>query len=66
MYSGGSQPTTAQPGAPNCTENFFSTRIDKVTSVVPPGGNTTFPQRWFAYEDYWSGPGGPIWFYTGE
>jgi lysosomal Pro-X carboxypeptidase len=25
-----------------------------------------FPLRYFTYDDYWSGPGGPIWFYAGN
>lgn len=53
------------PSVVNCTEWFFTQRIDHLTSEVPPTGNTTFHQRVYSFDEYWE-PGGPIFFYTGN
>lgn len=53
------------PSVTNCTEWFFTQRIDHLTSVVPPLGNTTFEQRVYTYDEHYQ-PGGPIFFYTGN
>lgn len=50
----------------NATEHWFQNRIDHLTSDVPIGGSLTFSQRYFVYDNYWGGPGSPIFFYCGN
>ena len=53
------------PSVADTTENWFSNRIDHLTSELPSGGNLTYEQRFFVYDKYWF-PGGPVFFYCGN
>lgn len=57
------------PSVLNTTENWFTQRIDHLTSDMPPGGELTFEQRYYVYDGYFKGSGAgssPIFFYCGN
>lgn len=53
-----------RPGTQNCTLHFFEQTLDHFSWTEI--GQRTFQQRYFVNADHWSGPGGPIFLYTGN
>ena len=52
--------SASRPGAHNCTQKYYQQKKDHF-SYRP--GATTYPQQYLTYDEYWRGPGGPVFFY---
>jgi lysosomal Pro-X carboxypeptidase len=54
------------PSTGNCTMKWQNVFADHFSWSNPNGYDTEFPLRYFTYDNYWGGPGSPIWFYSGN
>eukprot|EP00966_Prymnesium_polylepis_P143607 3315097-Prymnesium_polylepis.2 len=56
------------PSTLNCTEHYLEQNIDHFNWAPPLGDElvTTYGQRFFVNDQWWSGPGGPVFFYFGN
>ena len=52
--------SSSRPGAHNCTQKFYKQKKDHF-SYRP--GATPYLQQYLTYDEYWRGPGGPVFFY---
>jgi len=55
-------PSVGTPGTPNVTTHWRDAPLDHFDFSE----ERTFKQRYFLHDSYWSGPDGPILFYTGN
>ena len=49
-----------------CVRHDTLQYIDHFGWAPPPGGETTYQQRFFVCDEYWRGGDSPIFFYTGN